>query len=101
MKNKLIASGLALTLLFGGATFSSASVKSVQVVESQLVLSDLNHDDNMEPMFWAAIGKAAVLGGAELVGKLVGKQAARSVLGDTTSPSSTYNYEDVKVSFDH
>lgn len=101
MKHKLIASCLVLTLLFGGATFSSASVTSVQVEENQLVLSDLNYDDNMETRIWATVGKAAVLGGAELVGRLVGKQVARSVLGSSTSPSTTYDYEDIKVSFDH
>lgn len=100
MKQKLAAAGLALTLLFGGATFSSATVQSVPVLEKQVNLKQEFKDDEMQPMLWAVVGKAVGKGVAMGVGWVVGESAARKVLGNSESPLADYEYEEVIVSFD-
>lgn len=97
MKQKLLASGLALSLLFGGATYSSASITSSVGNEQNLVASELKEDDTMQPMIWAAVGRGVAMG----VGWVLGESAARKVIGNNTAPLSDLDYEDIKVSFDN
>lgn len=94
MKKKLAASTLALSLLFGGATFSSASASaapndtktiSVPTVEAK--------DSKAEPMFWAALGRGVAMG----VGWALGEKAVK---GSSVEIESNYEYEEVKESFD-
>lgn len=58
MKHKLIASVLALTLIFGGSTFSLASIKSSEVEDKIELNTDITTDVKVEPMIWLSVGKA-------------------------------------------
>lgn len=97
MKQKLLASGLALSLLFGGATYSSASITASKDVEQELGAFELKVDDSVQPMLWVAVGRGVAMG----VGWVLGESAARKVIGNNTAPVSDLDYEDMKVSFDN
>ena len=62
MKQKLLASGLALSLLFGGATYSSASITSSNGNEQNLGALELKDDDTVQPMLWVAVGRGFAMG---------------------------------------
>lgn len=96
MKQKLIASGLALSLLFSGATYSSASVKPLPVTEIQLTVVD--SDDNVDAKFWSEIGDAALW----LIGlqKVASDPGHRNAVGKG-STNDIFQYEEVIEVFDN
>lgn len=95
MKQKLIASGLVLSLLFSGATYSSASVKPIPATET--VLTVIDGDDNMDAKFWAAVGEAAywLLSG----NNRISDPQQKNIFGAKAQIS--FQYEEVKELFDN
>ncbi|MDM5191491.1 hypothetical protein QUG02_28370 [Bacillus hominis] len=100
MKNKLIGSGLALSLLLGGAAFNSTAAKAAPIDEAKNIT--VESKQNIEPPkeFAAMLGRAAAKGAAWVGGYLAGDRAARAVIGSSSSDAPSYEYEDVKSSFD-
>ncbi|MEC1177356.1 hypothetical protein P9B03_02570 [Metasolibacillus meyeri] len=100
MKKSILASGLALSLLVGGAGLSSGTVGAAPIHEKSINIEQSLKKDEVQPMIWAAVGKAALKGAAWGVGFVVGEKAAEAVLGDNEEKESNYNYEDIIESFD-
>lgn len=97
MKQKLIAAGLAVTLLFGGATFSSATVSPMPIGESKIDLSDIKNDDSMQPMIWGQVAKYVGQGALLGVAWVLGEKA----IGNNITPSTEYEFEEISESFDY
>ena len=100
MKKQLLASGLALSILVGGAGLSSSSVGAAPINEKAITIENSLKDDEVRPMVWAAVGQAALKGAAWGAGWVVGEKAANAVFGSSIEPAAEYNYEDVVGSFD-
>ncbi|WP_121606027.1 hypothetical protein [Virgibacillus sp. Bac332] len=100
MKRKIIASSLALSLLLGGAAFSSSSVGAAPITEKEITVKNVQNDNTAEPMFWAAVGKAAAKGVAWGAGWVAGEKGANAILGNSVENNTSYNYQEVKESFD-
>ncbi|WP_096437814.1 hypothetical protein [Alteribacter populi] len=92
MKKKVASSALALTVLFGGATYSSTTVSASDIEEKSIYTTKVHVQDEYEPQVWAALGRAAVSG----LGFAIGYNAASG----PSSNDDVYDYEDVKKAFD-
>ena len=96
MKQKLIAVGLSTALIFGGATFSSATVGTVPASENKVDLPDIRYDDSVQPMIWGQVakyvGQGAVLGVAWVLGE--------KAIGKSMTPQTDYDFEEISESFD-
>ncbi|SDY45932.1 hypothetical protein [Thermoactinomyces sp. DSM 45892] len=97
---KILVCGLALSMLMGGAMISSSNVHASSV-EEQRVGAETNYSSgDIQPQFWAAIGRGAAKGAAYLAGALAGDAAARAVVGRNVELSSGYDYGQVQEAFD-
>ncbi|MCM3006822.1 hypothetical protein [Priestia koreensis] len=96
MKKKLIGSALTLSLLLGGATLNSNSVKAAPL-HGETVKIEQEAIQAVEPHFWAAAGRAAAFS----LGKVVGKAMGNAIFGNSNTSDSQYEYEDVNNIFDH
>ena len=89
-RKKLITCGLALGLVISGASITSASVDGTQAQEGNLEVTKINKSEEIQPMFWAAVGRAVVAG------------YAWAKAGFDNSPTyPSYEYKDIKESFDY
>jgi hypothetical protein len=95
MKKKFAASALALSVLVGGASLSSASASALpSEAKSISVEPTVVGDSKAEPMFWAALGRGVAWG----VGWALGEKAVK---GSSAQNEVSYDYEEVKESFDY
>ncbi|MCM3723957.1 hypothetical protein [Solibacillus isronensis] len=100
MKKQLLASGLALSILVGGAGLSSSSVGAAPINEKAITIENSLKDDEVRPMIWAAVGKGALKGAAWVGGFVAGTSAANALLGNSIEDPASYEYETVIESFD-
>ncbi|WP_096437818.1 hypothetical protein [Alteribacter populi] len=91
MKKGIVTSALAVTMLFGGATYSSAAAGTADVEEKSIELSQVEIQEDVQPEFWAALGRGVAWG----VGWAVGENAIGS-----SSSTAEADYEKVKSAFD-
>lgn len=96
-----MSSTLAISLLVGGAGLSSGKVGAAPINEELINIEHSIKEDEVQPMVWAALGRAALVGGAFSVGKAVGKAVANAVLGESVTINGNYKYEDIIESFDN
>lgn len=99
MKSKLIVPALALTTLLGSAVVSSNGIDS-NPSTVKLELSSIESNNEVTPHFWVAAGRVAAKGVAWGAGYLAGDKAARSVFGSSTQHEISYQYQEIKTSFD-
>lgn len=90
---KIVATGLAITLLFGGATFSSASISQSEAEEKAIQIVS---NDNPVDAQWTAMARKA----GEALGRFIGKQITSALIGGNSVTDTIYEYEEVKESFD-
>lgn len=94
---KLVSAGLAIALLFGGATFSSATI--AQPASEEKHIQAVSDGDTVDAQ-WAAMARLGLSKAGEAIGKFVGKQITCALIGNSDIENPTYQYEEVKESFD-
>ncbi|PED02971.1 hypothetical protein [Bacillus cereus] len=101
MKSKIIGSGLALSLLLGGAAFNSTAAKAAPIDEAKNITVE-SANQNIEPPkeLLAVAHRLAAKGAAWVGGYFAHQKAAREITGSSSSDAPSYEYEDVKSSFD-
>ncbi|RGP96347.1 hypothetical protein, partial [Bacillus sp. ISO11] len=96
---KIIGSGLALSLLLGGAAFNSTATKAAPINEETIAVESSNENIQPPQEFFAAAGRAVAAAGAFSVGKAVGKAVANAAFGNNSTNS--LDYEDINITFDY